>query len=228
MPGPHEDIFSTYDSEAPIATELRRLYHNAKSASQDGRLKSLLITSSNRGEGKSTTTSYLGLTIAQFPRKKILIVDADFRLPRIHSMFGVRNDYGLHECLKDNVDPMKVVTKTQLENLHVITAGGRTRSPSRLFESEQLSDVLAKLTFYYDMVLVDSAPVLAVSDTMFLCSVVDAVLFVVMAGVTPKEVAIRAKNQLVDSGANILGAIVNNAAEILPYYYDSKYYQYEP
>jgi capsular exopolysaccharide synthesis family protein len=164
------------------------------------------------------------MTIAQFPRKKVLVVDADLRRPRVHRLFGLDNYEGLAECLSHAIDPLKTVQKTELENLDVITSGGPTQVPSRLFESELLSEFLAKVQFYYDIILVDSAPVLAVSDTLFLCPGVDAVLLVVMAGVTPRQVAIRAKEVLLDSQANIAGIVVNNVSGVLPYYYDYRYY----
>jgi len=223
---PTESIFSYYDGESPIATELRRLYHNAKMSPEGKQYKSFLLTSSNRGEGKSTIASWLAVTVAQFPRKKVLIIDADLRRPRAHTIFGIENPVGLKDCLEDGVDPMKVIKKTQMENLHVITAGERTAQPGKLFESEQLKEVFDKVSFYYDIVIVDSAPVLAVSDTLFLCSEVEAVLLVVLAGVTPREVVHRTNNVLQDSRANVTGVILNNANQVLPYYYDYNYYGY--
>ena len=219
-------LFDSYDGESPVATELRRLYHNAKKSDEGRQYKSFLITSSNRGEGKSTIASWLALTIAQFPTKKVLHVDADLRRPRGHSIFGLSNAVGLKDCLAHNVDPMDVVKKTPLPNFHVITAGDRTQQPGKLFESERLKEVLNKLEFYYDIVIVDSAPVLAVSDTLFLCSEIEAVILVVLAGVTPREVVQRTKNVLDDSRANLIGVVLNNAAQVLPYYYDYKYYGY--
>lgn len=218
------DVFQRYNAESPIATELRRLYSNVSKRSAGPAEKSFLVTSPTRGEGKSTIVSYLAITIAQFPLKRVLVVDADLRRPKIHQLFGLPNKTGLTECLSDGIDPMKTVQKTQLANLDVITAGGPTEAPSKLFESELLSEFLAKVEFYYDIILVDSAPVLAVSDTLFLCSGVDAVLLVVIAGVTPKQVALRARDVLVNSRANIAGVIVNNVSGALPYYYDYKYY----
>jgi capsular exopolysaccharide synthesis family protein len=219
-------IFDIYDGESPVATELRRLYHNAK-RSEDGRhYKSFLVTSSNQDEGKSTIASWLALTIAQFPTKKVLHVDADLRRPSGHRIFGVNNAVGLKDCLADHVDPMDVVKKTALPNLQVVTTGERTSQPGKLFESQHLKEVLNKLEFYYDIVIVDSAPVLAVSDTLFLCSEIEAVLLVVLAGVTPREVVLRAKNVLDDSRANLVGVVLNNASQVLPYYYDYKYYGY--
>jgi capsular exopolysaccharide synthesis family protein len=182
------------------------------------------VTSSVRGEGKSTITSYFAVTIAQFPQTKVLVVDADLRRPRVHALFGVPEKEGIIDCLGHGVDPLRVVKKTALVNLDVISTGGRTEAPSKLFESEMLSEFFAKVRFYYDIVLVDSAPVLAVSDTLFLSREIEGVLFVVLAGVTPAQVVTRAKESLVDAGANLVGVVVNNVSEVLPFYYDYKHY----
>lgn len=219
-----ETIFPHYDSESPIATELRRLYHNIRK-SPDGRsYKSFLLTSATRGEGKSTIASHLALTIAQFPNTKVLVVDADLRRPRMHEIFGVELAGGVADCLGHGADPVTVIKKTRASNLDVITAGGTTDSPSKLFESQLLSEFFAKIRFYYEIVLVDSAPALAVSDTLFLCAEVEAVLFVVLAGSTPADLVVRARDALKDARANVIGAVVNNVSEVLPYYYDYKYY----
>lgn len=219
-----DTIFDLYDGESPVATELRRLYHNAKRREDGGQNRTFLITSSNRGEGKSTLSSWFAMTVAQFPTKKVVIVDTDLRRPRIHSIFGLNNTVGFKDCLADNVDPMNVLKKTPLPNLHVITAGDRTPQPGKLFESEHLRDVINKLAFYFDIVIVDSPPVLAVSDTLFLCSEIESVLLVVLAGITPRQVVTRARNVLLDSSARIGGVVLNNASQALPYYYDYKYY----
>jgi len=219
-------IFDNYDGESPVATELRRIYHNSKKSAEGRHYKSFLVTSSSRGEGKSTISSWLALTISQFPSKKVIYIDADLRRPRGHKLFGLDNRLGLKDCLADNIDPMEVIKKTRLPNLGVITAGDRVPEPGRLFESEHLREVLNKLEFYYDIVIVDSPPVLPVSDTLFLGSEVEAVVLVVLAGVTPREVVQRTKNVLEDSRANIIGVVLNNATQVLPYFYDYKYYGY--
>jgi len=224
VPHDAETIFDYFDSESPVATELRRLYHNAKKGPDGQQYKSFLITSTNRGEGKSTIASWMAVTIAQFPRKRVLIVDADLRRPRAHRIFGLENAVGFKDCLEGTVDPMEVVKRTPQENLSVITAGDRTAHPGKLFGSETLREVLGKLSFYHDVVIVDSAPVLAVSDTLFLCSEIETVLMVVLAGITPKPVVMRARNILLDSNAHVGGVVLNNASRVLPYYYDYEYY----
>jgi len=217
-------IYGYYESESPIATELRRLYHNVRTPVDGIAPKSFMITSSNRGEGKSTIASNLAFTIAQFPKKKVLLIDADLRRPRIHEIYGTAREEGLRECLESSIDPMTVVKETELPNLQVITAGEPSRTPGKLFESEALCEVMKKVAFYYDVLLLDSAPVLAVSDTLFLVSEIDRVMLVVLAGVTPREVVMRARNVLLDSNATIGGVVLNNASSALPYYYDYKYY----
>lgn len=221
------DILSTYEAESPLATELRRIYQNMSAVKQGRKHKSFMVTSAMRGEGKSTVTSNLAVTIAQYPSRKVLVIDCDLRRPRVHKIFGVPNSPGTFECLNESVDPLEVVRKTKLPNLDVIPGGGPTTGASQLFESGALSPFFEKAKFYYDIVLVDSPPVLAVSDTLFLCPEVEAVLYVLLAGVTAREVILRATQVLRDSEANIIGAIVNNAPEILPYYYDYKYYGYQ-
>jgi len=226
-PRREETIFDEYDGESPVATELRRLYQNARRRKTDnaaGDNRSFLLTSSHRGEGKSTLSSYLAVTVAQFPRKKVLLVDADLRRPRVHKIFGVTNELGLKDCLAGGLDPMKVVKDTPLQNLHVITAGDHVPQPGRLFESDVLKEVIDKVSFYHDVVVIDSAPVLSVSDTLFLCPAVDTVLVVVLAGVTPRAIFRRTVDVLTDSGARIGGVVMNNVSRVLPYHYDYRYY----
>jgi len=219
-------IFDIFDQESPMATEMRRLYTNIRHIHGKKDMRSFLITSANRGEGKSTIASHLALTVARFRRKKSLIVDADLRRPKLHQIFDVPKEPGLLECLQGKMDPLDVVKDTEIENLKVIPSGARVSSPSHLFEGDILSEILDKIKFYYDIVIIDSAPVIPVSDPMLIASEVDGVILVLLAGKTPRNVALRAKNILLDADANILGVVVNNLSEVLPYYYDYKYYGY--
>ncbi len=207
---PSKSIYDLFDQESPIATEMRRLYSNIRHGHHKSELKSFLVTSSHRGEGKSTVASHLALTVARFRGKKSLIVDADLRRPRLHDIFDVPKEPGLIECLEGKLDPLDAVKDTPVENLKVIPSGRMIPSPAHLFEGEVLS-----------------APVIPVSDPMLISSEVDGVLLVLLAGMTPRNVAQRAKDILLDADANILGVVVNNLSEVLPYYYDYRYYGYK-
>lgn len=219
-------IYNVFDQESPMATEMRRLYSNIRHLHGKPDLRSFLVTSAHRGEGKSTIASHLALTVARFKGKKSLIVDADLRRPRLHQVFGVPKEPGLLECLQGKMDPLDVVKDTPVENLKVIPAGSRIASPAHLFEGDILSEIFKKIRFYYDIVIVDSAPVIPVSDPMLISSEVDGVILVLLAGKTPRHVATRARDILLDANANLLGVVVNNLSEVLPYYYDYKYYGY--
>jgi capsular exopolysaccharide synthesis family protein len=219
-------LYELFDQESPIATEMRRLYSNIRHGHSKGDMRSFLITSAHRGEGKSTVASHLALTVARFRGKKSLIVDADLRRPKLHEIFDVPKEPGLVECLEGGLDPLDAVVDTPVENLKVIPAGRAIGSPAHLFEGDVLSEIFEKIKFYYDIVIVDSAPVIPVSDPMLIASEVDGVLLVLLAGMTPRHVALRAKNILMDANANILGIVVNNLSEVLPYYYDYHYYGY--
>ena len=221
-----ETIYEIFDQESPIATEMRRLYSNIRHIDGRSPKRSFLVTSADRGEGKSTVASHLALTVARFRGKKSLVVDADLRKPKLHQIFDVPKEPGLFECLNGEIDPLDAVKDTPIENLKVIPAGRRVKSPAHLFEGDIMTEIFEKIKFYYDIVIVDSAPIVPVSDPMLISSVLDGVILVLLAGRTPRNVAMRAKNILLDANANLLGVVVNNMSEVLPYYYDYKYYGY--
>ena len=221
-----QTIYEIFDQESPIATEMRRLYSNIRHIDGRSPKRSFLVTSANRGEGKSTVASHLALTVARFRGKKSLIVDADLRRPKLHDIFDVPKEPGLYECLNGEIDPLDAVKDTPIENLKVIPAGRRVKSPAHLFEGDVMKEFFEKIKFYYDIVIVDSAPIIPVSDPMLISSVIDGVILVLLAGRTPRNVSLRARNILLDANANLLGVVVNNMSEVLPYYYDYRYYGY--
>lgn len=221
-----QTIYDIFDQESPIATEMRRLYSNIRHIDGKNPKRSFLITSAERGEGKSTVASHLALTVARFRGKKSLLVDADLRRPKAHQIFDVPKEPGLFECLNGEIDPLEAVKDTPIENLKIIPAGRRVKSPAHLFEGDIMTEIFEKIKFYYDIVIVDSAPVIPVSDPMLISSVLDGVVLVMLAGRTPRNVSLRAKNILLDANANLLGVVVNNMSEVLPYYYDYRYYGY--
>ena len=221
-----QTIYDIFDQESPIATEMRRLYSNIRHTDGKNPKRSFLITSAERGEGKSTVASHLALTVARFRGKKSLLVDADLRRPKVHQIFDVPREPGLFECLNGEIDPLEAVKDTPIENLKIIPAGRRVKSPAHLFEGDIMTEIFEKIKFYYDIVIVDSAPVIPVSDPMLISSVLDGVILVMLAGRTPRNVSLRAKNILLDANADLLGVVVNNMSEVLPYYYDYRYYGY--
>ena len=124
--------------------------------------------------------------------------------------------------------PLKSVLKdTTQPNLKVITSGRVISGPSKLFQPEVIQHTFAQLCAEFSIVIVDSPPLLPVSDPLILAPEMDGVLLVVQAGKTPRQVVRRARDLLTTVEAKVLGVVVNNAAEALPYYYDYKYYGYD-
>lgn len=220
-------IIERYDPEAPSAIEFRRLYSRLKYKLKDRPISPLMLTSSKHEEGKTTTAAFLALTIAHQEEGRVLLVDMDLHRPRMHKMYGLTLPGGVTELIQGIATVESVVKETSKKNLHVLTSGRMVRNPSVLFDPEQIRTMLDRLTEEYDMVIIDSPPLLPVSDTMVLSTEVAAVLFIVMAGKTPREVVIRGKEILDDVNAPLAGVVINNSKGALPYYYSYKYYGYK-
>jgi capsular exopolysaccharide synthesis family protein len=220
-------ILDFYSAEQPFATEFRRLLHRIKKNDNETELKSLLITSAMLSEGKSTISSFLAVTAARQKGMKTLLIDADLRRPTVHKFFAMERDKGLTEILADNYNPVDMIKHTEMENLHIMTAGKRVPSPTDIFDAQSIGRIVDEMKFYYDIILVDCAPVLPVSDPMLLASKLDGIVLVVKAGATQKEVVERAVEILSTNNHRVLGIVLNNMNNSLPYYYDYNYYYYE-
>jgi capsular exopolysaccharide synthesis family protein len=186
-----------------------------------------MVTSSQRDEGKTTAATHLALTAARYGTKKVVLVDLDLRRPRIHSVTGLPQKQGVVDVLRGELPIESTFKSTPLPNLTVMTSGRALASPSGLLDSPALGAMLSSLKQKFELVIVDAPPSIPVTDPMLIGPQVDATLLVVMAGEVPRQVVRRAAAMIKDSGARLLGVIVNNLDEVLPYYYDYNYYGYE-
>ncbi len=221
-----KSILQLYDKESPAATEFRRLYSNLRHSDGFAALKSLLITSATSEEGKSLVASFLSITISQYHNCKTLLVDSDMRKPVIHQLFNLEQKFGLAEVLEEKKPLKECFKKTPLSNLQVLTSGESHRTATELLDSPHLTELFEEMKFYFDLIVIDSAPVIPVSDVMVLLPEVEGTLMVVKAGATPREVVKRALELVQNSGGKILGVVMNNLAGVLPYYYNYTYYGY--
>jgi capsular exopolysaccharide synthesis family protein len=220
-------VIDNFRLEAPFATEFRRLLHRLQQIERPTELKSLLITSSMLSEGKSTVCAYLGITAAVHKGIKTLIIDGDLRRPTMHKLFLLARNRGMTEILKEGFSPRDAVKKTSVDKLDVITCGDYHAEPTELFDVDAIATLVNDMKFYYDLILIDTAPALPVSDPMLLAPKLDGVLLVVKAGSTQREFVERAIDIVDPNRQRILGIVLNNQNNTLPYYHDYRYYGYE-
>ena len=194
--------------------------------SQTGRaLRSIIITSASPGEGKSTTSSNLAAAFAQ-QGMRVLLVDADLRRPTLHTIFGTPREPGLTQVLVGQKALTDVVQPSTVPGLSLLTAGVLPPNPAELLGSPVMRDLLRTMGESYDMVILDTPPVMAASDSSVLASMVDGVVLVVRAGRTERSMAQQAVRQLTSVGARVLGAALNDPDRAVAAYGGSGYYYY--
>lgn len=222
-----QSLVSLYDKESSAATELRRIYSNLRPVADEKKLQSILITSAAVGEGKSITCSFLAMTAASLSKSKVALIDLDLRRPKIHDYFGIGTCPGIGEVLIGKSNVKNVSRKTPIQDLTVITSGNVTAPPSDILDQADIPGLLQELKFYFDFIIIDSPPIVPVSDPLLIADHVDGVLMVVKTGSTQREVVNRATNLLSNAGINLLGIVLNDYEEVLPYYYKDHYYGYK-
>jgi non-specific protein-tyrosine kinase len=211
---------------SPVSEAFRTLRTNVQYASIDKPLRTILITSTDPREGKTTIVSNLGVVMAQSGREVVLI-DADLRKPTLHRKIGVSNRLGLASMFVRPLDMIEsMIQKTSVAKLRVITTGELPPNPSELLSSKKMSAILEKVKETADLVIIDSPPALAVTDAMVMMPYVDGVLLVVKPGFTKTAGARQVVEQLKRSNAKILGVVINEL-DLGHARYSYKYYNYK-
>ena len=189
--------------------------------------RTILFTSPAPSEGKSTVTANLGIAMAQ-AGQKVLIIDADFRRPTQHKIFTLdRKTKGLSAVLAGQATLEQATEHTGLENLDVITSGPDVPNPAELLNSEDLTRMIEKLTGQYDRILIDSPPVMAVTDALILAARCDATILILRAGASMRKISVQAREGLASVDARVLGAVVNDVSHKGGRYgYSSRYGYY--
>jgi tyrosine-protein kinase Etk/Wzc len=194
---------------SPIAESFRHLRTNVQYAQLDKPLKTILVTSPNPKEGKSTTAANLAVTFAQ-TEQKVLLVDSDMRRPTIHSLFGLKKDPGLTDLLFGSATLEEVTKQGVLDNLWIIGAGTKPPNPAEILGSIKMKEFIKTVRLAYDVVIFDSPPVLAVTDAAVLSTAVDGTLLVVSSDKTHVQTLGRATEVLKGIGNTPVGVVLNN------------------
>ena len=219
------ELQSQPESQSLLAEAFRSLRTSLLFASGSRPLRSLLVTSSVAGEGKTTCSINLASAFAQ-TGPRVLVMDADLRRPRQHKVLGVDRGPGLAEALAGEVEVDDVIRRPRNVLFDVIPAGQPVANPADLLGSQAFRDALALLEKRYDLVIVDAPVLLAVADALVLSSRVDGVLFVSKPGAVDRAALRRVQQDLERSQANVLGVAVTHVDPRDPYVYPA--YLYSP
>ncbi|WP_339165032.1 CpsD/CapB family tyrosine-protein kinase [Siminovitchia sp. FSL H7-0308] len=202
-------LITSLNPKSPVSEQYRTIRTNILFSSIDDEIRSLMVTSSGPGEGKSTTVANLAIVFAQ-QGKRILLVDADMRKPTVHYTFGVTNTFGLTNVLARQMELQEAVKSTSEELLFVLTSGPIPPNPAELLSSRGMKQFFEEALNEYDLVMFDTPPVLAVTDAQILSNQCDGTILVISSGKTETESAQKTKDLLEAAQAKILGVVLNN------------------
>lgn len=196
-----------------------------KYASIDMPIKVIVITSSIQGEGKSTVAGNIAMSLSK-DGNKVLIIDCDLRKPTLHRKFKVSNEKGLTDCLINKFTTKEVIQKYS-ERLFIITSGAIPPNPSEIVGSKTMELFIKELSTNFDYIILDTPPLLAVTDAQLLAGKSDATLLVVRYGKTKERLIDRGYKELTKVKANVIGSILNGAdindsGQYYKYYGDGK------
>jgi capsular exopolysaccharide synthesis family protein len=225
-----EVLLSEIDKRSPIAEAYRHLRTSILLSTAGRPPRTLLITSSVPSEGKTTTAVNTAMCLAQ-TGARVLIIDADMRRPRLHSIFNFSNATGLSSLLSREATEKEVLATVRHEEtsgIYILPAGPVPPNPAELIGSEQMLKLLNIVTPSFTHVVIDSPPVAAFTDGVLIAAMVEGVLLVVHSGKSSRKVVMRARRLLTDVGARIIGVVLNRvtAAGTNSYYYYTGYYQH--
>ena len=210
MSDKRSELITISEPRSPISEAYRTLRTNLDFAGLDRALKTLVVTSAGVGEGKSTTLSNLAVVSAQTGRK-VILVGADLRRPRLHQIFGLDNQAGLTTMLMDDSSlATPPLQESGIEGMRILTSGPLPPNPAELMGSRRMEEVIAALAEWADQVFFDAPPVVAVTDAAVLATKVDGVLLVVSAGKTRREYARTAVQRLEQINARLVGTVLTN------------------
>jgi capsular exopolysaccharide synthesis family protein len=227
---PQRSLLDGLSVDAPYFTETRRLIQNLHRLHRDDSdlARSYMVTSAGAGEGKSTICSLMAIASARIFQRRTLLVDGDLRRPSIHSLLGVTQAPGLFELLRHSVTIRDAVRPTGMPTLSIIPSGKPKGSIGDAYDDDEFAKLIAQLRSSYDVIFVDCPPAVPAIEPVLMAEHIDSIILVAMAGHTQTSLVRRLVQIMAPVSAKIVGVILNNARDGLPYYYDYRYYGYGP
>jgi len=216
------DFYVLQNPKSVVTEALNTIRTNLTYILPDRKIRTVLVTSGSPWEGKSTVVIALGITQARFGSRTLLI-DADMRRPRLHRAFGLTAETGLSSLLVGDGNIETAIQKTDIPNLDVLPCGPVPPNPSELLRADRVQSLLAELGKHYDTIILDSPPVIPVSDPRILGGMVDGVVLVVKLGHTRVDTLVQVRRELAAVGAPLLGTVLNDLDIKRPGYYGYQY-----
>lgn len=211
-------LIALNNSRSPINEQYRLVRNNIHFSSVDREIKSMLVTSADPNEGKSTTAANLAIVLSQ-KGKRVILVDVDLRKPTIHYAFNLSNMDGLTTVLTKDCSLVNAISTIDIPNLDILTSGPVPPNPSELLDSKSMEMVMKELKEDYDYVVYDTPPILAVADSQNIANKCDGVVMVISSGKTRRDRALKAKGLLEKTGSQMLGVVINSVEMKVSDYY---------
>ena len=215
------ELITKYDPKSPISEVFRLLRTNIQYINKDEKSTAIMLTSTAPANGKTFVTANLAITLAQ-ANKRVILVDSDIRKPRLHKVFELENTMGSSDYLRNSSDGL-YIRKTNIENLSIVTAGTMVNNPSELIGQEKFKKTIEALKEKYDYVIIDSSPILMVTDSILVSRVVDATILIAIYNKTRIDDLKSAVRRINYVGGNVAGVVVNRTKVILSQY-NTKYF----
>lgn len=221
------NLIARENPKSPVSEAYRTIRTNIQFAGVDKAMKTIVFTSTAQDEGKSTVVANLGIVMAQ-AGQKVVIMDCDFRNPTQHRLFKLQNK-GLSNCIATGKDVLEIVQSSGTPGLDILTSGPVAPNPSEILASNRMKTVIDELKEKYDYVLIDTPPVLPVTDSSVIGSIADGTILLTAWNQITPALAKEAKTRLEQAGAKILGVVLNKvevASKGYGYGYGYGYYYY--
>lgn len=216
-------LVSVTDPSSVVAEQFRTIRTNIQFSAVDKKIQSLVVTSAEPSEGKSTVSSNLAVVWAK-QNEKVLLIDADLRRPIAHRTFNLLNAAGLSSYLSNNAVYEEIIQETEVPNLSVISSGPVPPNPAELLNSRHINTLIERLEDEYDIIIFDVPPINTVTDAQLLANKADGVILVVPQGIAEKGSVTHAVEQLNKVHAKVLGTVMNRfKADKAPGYYGGYY-----